>query len=79
MAVRAGSSLWYIQMGKERRCFIEVFGSIKAFSSVGVGSDQRVPRVSSSCESTDLLFHSWSGIHLGGIWEGHHQVEDVGP
>lgn len=45
MANRAGSSLWYIQMGKEQRCFIEVFGSIKAFSSVGVGSQGAVQAV----------------------------------
>lgn len=31
------------------------------------------------CKSTDLFFHGWGGIHLGGIWVGHHQVENVGP
>lgn len=30
-------------------------------------------------KSTDLLFHGWCGIHLGGIRERYHQVENVGP
>lgn len=59
------------------------FGSTRTFGNMTGDNSQRVlvprglPRA--GWKSTDLLFHGRGGIHLGGIWVRHHQVENIGP